>query len=131
MKKRLIVILIALILLLGLTACSEAGVASPAISPSNVSNDALPLLVTTSSEIDSANTAEELRALIQTYQDSGEHESSYLAAKKLIELEPTDTQAYQDAITALLGSISSDYDEIQELLLLGIQNVPEGADRFA
>ena len=131
MKKRLIDILIILILLLSLTACGKADVASPAESPSNVSNDVLPLLVTTSSEIDSANTAEELRALIQTYQDSGDHESAYLAAKKLIDLEPTDTQAYQDAIAALLGSISSDYDEIQELLMLGIENVPEGAERFA
>ena len=131
MKKRLIDILIILILLLSLTACGKADVASPAESPSNVSNDVLPLLVTTSSEIDSANTAEELRALIQTYQDSGDHESAYLAAKKLIDLEPTDTQAYQAAIAALLGSISSDYDEIQELLMLGIENVPEGAERFA
>ena len=131
MKKRLIAILIVLILLVSLTACGKADVASPAESPSNVSNGELPLLVTTSSEIDSANTAEELRALIQTYQGSGDHESAYLAAKKLIELEPTDTQAYQDAITALLGSISSDYDEIQELLTLGIQNTSEGAERLA
>ena len=130
MKKRLIAILILLILLLSLTACAKADVASPAESPSNVSNDVLPLLVTASSEIDSANTAEELRALIQTYQDSGDHESAYLAAKKLIDLEPTDTQAYQDAIAALLGSISSDYDEIQELLTLGIQNTSEGAERL-
>ena len=131
MKKSLIAVLIVVILLLGLTACSKADVASPAESPSNVSNDVLPLLVTTSSEIDSANTAEELRTLIQTYQDNGDHESAYLAAKKLIELEPTDTQAYQDAIAALLGSISSDYDEIQELLMLGIQKAPEGAERLA
>jgi len=131
MKKRHIAILIVVILLLGLSACGKADVASPAASPSNDSNDVLPLLDTTSSAIDSANTAEELRTLIQTYQDNGDHESAYLAAKKLIELEPTDTQAYQDAIAALLGSISSDYDEIQELLMLGIQKAPEGAERLA
>jgi len=131
MKIRLIAILIVVILSLGLTACGKAGVASPAENPSSVSNAALPLLVTTSSAIDSANTAEELRALILTYQESGDIESAYLAAKKLIALEPSDTQAYQDAIAALLGSISSDYDEIQELLMLGLQNAPDEAERFA
>lgn len=131
MKKSLIAILIVLILLLSFTACGKADVASPAASPSNDSNDVLPLLDTTSSAIDSANTAEELRTLIQTYQASGDQESTYRAAKKLIALEPTDTQAYQDAIAALLGSISSDYDEIQQLLMLGIQNAPEGAERLA
>ena len=134
MKKRHIAILIVVILLLGLFACGKADVASPAASPSNDSNDSndvLPLPDTTASAIDSANTAEELRALIQTYQDSGDHESTYLAAKKLIALEPADSQAYQAAIAALLGSISSDYDEIQELLLLGLQNAPEGAERLS
>ncbi len=131
MKKRLIVLLVVMILLFGLNACGKTGEASPAENLSNVSNDTLPVLVATSSAIDSANTAEELRALIQTYQDSGDHESAYLAAKKLIALEPANTQAYQYAITALLGSIASDYDVIQELLMLGIQNAPEGAERFA
>ncbi len=131
MKKKLIVLLIVLILLLGMNACGKAGVASPAESPSSVSNNALPALVTTSSAIDSANTAEELRALILTYQESGDLESAYLAAKKLIALEPSDTQAYQDAIAALLGSIEGDYAEIQALILLGIQNAPDGAERFA
>ena len=76
MKKRLIDILIILILLLSLTACGKADVASPAESPSNVSNDVLPLLVITSSEIDSANTAEELRALIQPSPDSRDQENT-------------------------------------------------------
>lgn len=84
MKISLITILIIVILSHGLIACGHAGLASPAESSCNVSNAAQPVLATTSSAIDSTNSAQERRALIPTYQESGDLESAYLAAKKVI-----------------------------------------------
>lgn len=131
MKKGLIVSLLVVLLLLGLSACGNANAAIPSGQPAADSSEATPAPAGDASEIDSASTAEELRALIQAYQESGDQENAYLAAKKLIALVPSDTQAYQDAIAALLGSIEGDYAEIQELIQLGLQNAPDGADRFA
>jgi len=78
-------------------------------------------------EIDAADTADELRALIEVYQANEDFDSMYLAARKLIELDPSDSQAYEDAIDALLSTISGDYQAIEDLIALGIQNAPDGA----
>jgi len=86
--------------------------------------------LTVQEEIDAADTADELRALIETYQADGDSAGVYLAAKKLIELDPTDTQACKDAISALLETISGDCDEIESLLWQCVEASPDSADEI-
>lgn len=127
MKKTFFFCLLTAILLLSLAGCRKTD-ATPA--PAATDEPAAQTLAP-ADEIAAASTPEALRALIAAYQADGDNENAYLAASKLVELAPDDTQAYKDAITALLGSISGDYAEIQRLIVLALQSAPDGAKDFS
>ncbi|HWP21913.1 MAG TPA: DUF5050 domain-containing protein [Candidatus Cryosericum sp.] len=129
MKKRLVTALLLTVAIVLLCACGKANPVVPAESAAT----AVPAAEAFSpaDEIAAAKTPEELRALLAAYQADGDNDSVYMAAIKLIELAPNDTQAYQDAIAALLGSISGDYEEIQRLVTLALTNAPDGAKDFS
>jgi hypothetical protein len=115
---------------LALFACAPAGSPENAASPEPSPVEAVQEPPTVLEQIGAASTPGELCALIETYQADGDFESMYLAAKKLIELDPSDPQAYENAITALLGGISDDYTEIERLIRLCIENAPDSASDF-
>lgn len=133
MNRRIVVILF-LLLLLSLVACGRPanGVATSG-SAASTEPAAAPAQEFSSPQesIAATDTVEALRALITTYQAAGDQGSAYLAARKLLELDPADSQAYRDAITALLSEISGNYTAIQELITLGIQQSPETASDFS
>ncbi|HWQ06195.1 MAG TPA: DUF5050 domain-containing protein [Feifaniaceae bacterium] len=129
MKKRLIVFLLVVLMVVSLFACAKPSAPDAAESPA-VSEPAAQAS-SPADEIAAASTPEALRALIAAYQANGDNDSVYQAAIKLIELSPSDTQSYQDAIAALLGSISGDYEEIQRLVTLALTNAPDGATDFS
>jgi hypothetical protein len=128
MKKGIVIFFAVVFMLLATTACGRSSAGEVTASSAITSSENALEPVSSLQEIEAAKTPEELRTLIETYQSSGDLNSAYLAAKKLIELDPSDTRAYQDAIDALLSTISSDYQEIENLVKLSIQNAPEGAD---
>ncbi len=130
MKRIIAVFLVILFALSSFAACGRGDAAVSASVSSAPSDSPVPLPATPEKAVAAAATADEARALMSAYQASGDYKSAYLAAKKLIELDPANTQSYEDAITALLGSISGDYQEIQNLIALGIQNAPDGAADF-
>ncbi|MDD5017681.1 MAG: DUF5050 domain-containing protein [Eubacteriales bacterium] len=75
--------------------------------------------------IEAATTADELRALVGQYKSEGNDEAVYLAALKLIELDPSDATAYADAAAALLALSGANIDEINRLLALGSENAQD------
>lgn len=129
MKKRPIVTLLLVLMAIALCACAKP--AAPAAPESAATIEPAAEALSPAEEIAAAKTPEELRALLAGYQADGDNDSVYMAAIKLIELAPNDTQAYQDAIAALLGSISGDYEEIQRLVTLALNNAPDGAKDFS
>ncbi len=72
-----------------------------------------------------AATADELRAMIAQYRAEGNNELLYAAASRLIELDPSDTDAYTAAAEALLAMSRADIDEINSLLALGADNAKD------
>lgn len=129
MKKRIFITLLLVLMVFALCACAKP--AAPAAEESAATEAPAAGTLSPEEKIAAARTAEELRALIVAYQAAGDSDSVYKAAVKLIELAPDDTQSYQDAIAALLGSISGDYEEIQRLVTLALTNAPDGAAAFS
>ena len=135
MKTKALALVVSVFLLLSSFACSTDAAAQ--VPPMPAAAQVPPMPAASSAEAQQSQmaeeekiasaSAEELRALIQTYQSSGDDANVHRAAKRLIELVPDDTQAYQDAIAALLSSISADYEEIQSLITQGIKQAPETA----
>lgn len=68
-----------------------------------------------------APTAGELRELIAQYKADEDYEAVYEAAEKLIELEPSDTDAYLIAVDALSNLSKQQYDEINRLVAQGAE----------
>jgi len=128
MKKGISILFVVVFVLLTATACSRSDKMETVDNSSVAASEPVAVPISSLEEIEAAKTPEKLRALIETYQANEDFESVYLAAKKLIELDLSDTQAYQDAIAALLSMISGNYQEIESLISLGIQNAPNGAD---
>ena len=129
MKKHIAVACALVLVLCSLLACGNPAATQPATaSPSSAALAQKP--ASPQEAIANAATPDELRELMASYQTSGDNDSVYLAAKKLIELAPADSTAYQAAIAALLAGIAGDYQEIQSLVTLGIQNAPEEASDF-
>jgi hypothetical protein len=129
MKKRLVVTLLLIIMTVSLSACAKPS--APATEDGVATEAPAAVSFPPADEIAAASTPEELRALIAAYQAEGDNDSVYKAAVKLIELAPDDTQSYQDAIAALLGSISGDYEEIQRLVTLALTNAPDSTKDFS
>lgn len=128
--SRRIILFTAVLSAFALLACASSGSLESEASPTPAPVEAEQALPTAQEQINAAATPEELRALIETYQAAGDFNSMYFTAQKLIELDPSDPQAYEDAITALLGGISGDYSEIEQLIRLCIQNAPDDAADF-
>jgi hypothetical protein len=117
-------------MMLAITGCAHSDSAGVVDNSASATSEPVREPLSSAQEIESANTSNELRALIETYQANDEFDNLVLAARKLIELDPSDTQAYEDAIAALLETISGDYQEIENLITLGIQNAPDDAADF-
>ncbi len=113
-----------------LFACAPSGSSQSGEIPITTPLEAVQDAPSALEQIEAAKTPDELRALIETYQTNGDTNSVYLAAKKLIELDPSDTQAYEAAIAALLGGISDDYEEIEALVQQCVENAPADAADF-
>lgn len=120
----------AVCLLLIVSACARTADTLAESAAMTTSAEAEQLQLTVQEEVDAANTADELRVLIETYQVDGDSAGVYLTAKKLVELDPTDTQACKDAVSALLGTISGDCEEIESLLWQCVQASPDSADEL-
>lgn len=115
MKK--LCLLLTLLMMLGMAACAVPAsddsasaaweTASPAPAP------------TTAQDAIAAASADELWEMITQYQAEDDSEMVYIAAKRLIELDPSDTDAYTAAMDALLAMSGSDIEEINRLLALG------------
>ncbi len=71
------------------------------------------------------SSAQELRDLISQYKDSGDYQSQYETAEKLIELEPSDTDAYLIAVDALTNLSKQNYDEINRLVAQSADNAAD------
>jgi hypothetical protein len=128
--KRVFCLLLILALLLVPSACGSADraqtddVAAPALTATEQPERSVQQVVA------AADTAERARALVETYRANGDSAGVYLAAKKLIDLDPADTQACKDAVSALLTTISDDCEEIESLLWQCVQASPESADEL-
>ncbi len=72
--------------------------------------------------VEAASSAEDLRGLISRFTDEGNNKAKYLAAMKLIELDPSATDAYLDASTALYLMSEENMMEINRLLALGLED---------
>lgn len=66
--------------------------------------------------------ADDLRGMIEQYQSEGNYEMVYEVAQRLIELDPSDTDAYIQAADALFAMTGYNIDEINRLLALGGEN---------
>jgi len=128
MKKGIVAFSMVACLLLIVSACARtADTQAESVATAAPAETEQP---TVQEEIDAADTADELRALIETYRADGDSASMYLAAKKLVELDPTDTQACKDAISALSETISGDCEEIESLLWQCVEADPDNADEI-
>jgi len=114
--KRTLCLLFALLLVCSQLACA------PAADPAEPAVGAETAAPASSDPIEAAATAEVLRELIAQYQSESDYEMVYKAAMRLIELEPTDTDAYIAAMDALSIMASSNYEQINELLTRGIES---------
>jgi len=72
-----------------------------------------------------APTAGELRDMITQYKSAGDYEGLYEAAEKLIELEPSDTDAYLIAVDALANLSEQHYGEINRLVAQGAEKAED------
>ena len=117
--KRTLCLLFALLLVCSQLACAPA--ADPA-APEPQTETAAPA---PSDPVEAAATADELNALIAQYQSENDYEMVCKAAMRLIELEPTDTDAYIAAMDALAAIASSSYERINELLAQGVESAQD------
>jgi hypothetical protein len=112
------------LLCVALLACSLFACA-PATEPAVPAASAEPAAPAPSDPIEAAATAEALRELIAQYQSESDYEMVYKAAMRLIELEPSDTDAYTSAMNALAIMASSNYEQINELLAQGVESAQD------
>ena len=130
MKNWIVVFVIAIFIISIISACVSTTDRPSDSSDEVVCDEIQRSQLSVQQTIDAANTAEELRALIETYQVTGDSTGIYLAAKKLLELNPSDLQACEDAVTALIMSITADCDEIEALLWQYVQANPDSFDEL-
>ena len=83
------------------------------------------------SEIEQANSPDALKALIQQYQDAGNFQGVYDAARKLTQIDPTNTDAYLTAASALLALNEQNEQEMKRLLAEGLVNAPNDVKTFS
>ncbi len=127
--KKLFCIILILTLVLSLAACAAPTAQQTSDASSSTEAPALTEAVPQwQAAIDAATTLEELQPLISRYRDEGNWEGVCVAAKKIIEIAPENTDAYEAAAGALLAMTQETYEEIDAILAQGVQNAPEGAE---
>lgn len=114
--KRIFYILLVFILLLASCSSQEQAIESQSSSG---------LTGSTEPSAPDAPTEDELRTQIEQLKGSGDYEAVYNSALELIGLAPEDTQAYIDAVWALSEMSRANYVEIDRLLALGAEKVPD------
>ncbi len=124
--KRMLCLICAAALAMSFLAC-----AAPAANDATTAEPAATALPAEEDESPAAETAAELNALIQQYQDSGDYENAYLTALKLTELEPENTDAYLAAADALLSLNAQNEQEMKRLLEEILANSPDSAEEVA
>ncbi|MDW7658801.1 MAG: DUF5050 domain-containing protein [Bacillota bacterium] len=111
-----------------LSSCSTADTGQPSASITDPSATISTGSVTTASEPEqtsatngtsAALSVHELRGLIARYKSEGDHAAVYETALKLIAIEPSDSAAYIDAVSALAALAAQNYDEINRLMEQG------------
>jgi hypothetical protein len=123
-KKRLIICILIAIAMVMPAACAVPPVQQTG-ETETVSATTETYVPTTELDAIAAAEADELHELIAQYQSEGKYESVYAAASRLIELDPSDTDAYTLAVTALYAKAGADIDEINRLLALGGENAKD------
>ncbi len=117
-----------LILALAMT-LTLAGCAAPAAQQTGEAETAFAAQTTpaptTMQEAIAAASADELRETIAQYQSENNYEMVYAAASRLIELDPSDTDAYTLAAEALYAMSGANIDEINRLLALGAESADD------
>lgn len=83
------------------------------------------------SEIEQANSPDALKALIQQYKDAGDFQGVYDAARKITQIDPTNTDAYLTAASALLALNAQNEQEMKRLLTEGLVNAPNDVKTFS
>ena len=114
--KALMLVILSASLLFSLCACtsfSQEAVPSPSVTQAPAA---------TQNPLDSASTAQELRALIEQYKNESNYDMIYAASLRLVEIDPSDTAAYTDAMDALLAISLAGSEEINRLLAQGYEN---------
>jgi len=119
--KRTFALVCAILLSLSCAACTASGTDTATAEPSATAAQAEP--EETAVEV----TADELNVLIRQYMDGGDFENAYLAACKLMELEPNNADAYLAATDALLAINEQNEQEIKRLLAEILTNAPDTA----
>lgn len=141
MKKSLCILIIVMALL-GVVSCKTPSTESPAptVIPTQqpitepalqpLANDSQITNVATAeeSQIANATTSEELRGLVEQFRSGKNYNALYLAAVKLVEIDPEYAPGYTDAAWALLELSKSNYDEINRLLEQGCKNAADNAE---
>ena len=116
--KRILYVIVIMLMVFSLTAC-----AAPAAEQTGETT-ATPAPTTAQDAIAGAS-ADELRGMITRYNSEGNYEMAYAAAKRLIELEPSDTDAYTAAMDALAAISAANYEEINILLAQGVESAED------
>lgn len=78
-----------------------------------------------------ASTADELRALVESFKKEKNYNGVYLAAVKLTEIDPEYAPGYTDAASALLEMSKSNYEKINSLLAKGCENAKDNSGYIA
>lgn len=122
--KRTLGILCSVIFALSCLACAK-------IAPTDNAVQTLPPDSQTAGqdETPEAETADELNAQIRQYTDDGDYENAYLAARRLMELEPDNADAYLLATGALLALNEQNEQEMKELIAEALTNAPDSAQQ--
>jgi hypothetical protein len=108
-----------MVLVCGLVSCTAPAAEQTGKTP--VTGTMATPAPTTAHDAIAAASADELRGLIAQYQTEDDYEMVYAAAMRLIELEPSDTDAYTAAMDALAAISADNYDKINALLVQGVK----------
>ena len=112
---------IVILVVVALVACGAPAAHTSETAP-DMSSQSLTPAPTTVQDAIAAASADELRAMITQYQAEENYEMVYAAAEKLIDLEPSDTDAYTAAMDALAAISANNYNKINALLAQGAED---------
>ncbi len=119
--KKILCFIMALLLCL-LAACSSPGAEQ---APEIATAKEVTPTPTTAQEAIAAATADELREMVEQYRNEENYQMAYEAASRLIELDPSDTDAYIAAMSALNAISAANYERINALLAQGVEDAQD------